>query len=798
MNPKRPLLLASIAICLFGSSRLAAFGWPSEAQEVARGLATDDPGERERAADRLVGLSPSSARPLVELALEDENDAVRVAAARAAVHFGYSGLAEQVAGWLKDRAPLLRVSALRVLAVEFDGRQLPAIARATVDPDEVVRSTAVRCLGRAPLALAEEVTSAATPALDDASPLVRVEAAVALGRLGGPSAVAPLALRLTEPEESVRRAAAVALGAIGDRKAVAALSFAIDDRSVSVAAAAAVALGELGDPSALPVLERTLLEPGWGPVHVAAAQALAKLDQRQGWEVIIQRLAEQDVAPALRGLLSPLSPTAAAAVTDCLLDSGGVALLECTRVAAEAGIRLDGLLGRARRGGLPAAKLFQAVPRTGDVELLVLAIERLARGTPAERHAALELLDRSAPLPRQTASLLAEALEVPGLDAKDVARLLLLLRPKDAKQGTLTQLARASDPVVAASARALLSAAADRDVLAPFANSPLEARIYGELLARGMSTQAAERLLAALASADNPLSEPEQRALSGLPADLPGASVKELVSLALRERGGTRDFVISLALRQKAVGPYLPPLFAEGSVQDRRSLTGFLLQLPGAEALEQAALADSDPWVLAQSAQRATLARAERLLALARTGSPAFVRSSALLGLARIDPKRAAEILRPCDLLTVPELGVRAAALWLVDRAQAACSARPLEDIVLLDREPVLRELGARALRRRDPAHRALRTCRAYDPDPDVALACAGPSADVEAASPARASGPSSVQIIPPWLDEAAPNCPYALIAPGGEVFIGVTDRRGEALVPGPLGSRILDPRVAL
>lgn|GEM_PF-2908926 len=798
MNPKRPLLLASVAICLFGSARLAAFGWPSEAQEVARGLGGDDSGERERAANRLVGLSPSSARPLVELALEDENDAVRIAAARAAVHFGYSGLAEQVTSWLKDRAPLLRVSALRVLAVEFDGRQVPAIARATVDPDEAVRATAVRCLGRAPLELAEEVSSAAMPALDDASPLVRAEAAVALGRLGGPSAVAPLALRLTEPEESVRRAAAVALGAIGDRKAVAALSFAIDDRSASVAAAAALALGELGDPSALSVLERTLLEPGWGPVHVAAAQALAKLDQRPGWDVILQRLAEQDVAPALRGLLSPLSPAAEAAVTECLLESGGVALLECTRVAAEAGIPLDGLLGRVRRGGLPAAKLFQVVPRTGDVELLVLAIERLARGSSGERHAALELLDRSAPLPRQTASLLAEALEVPGLGAKDVARLLLLLGPKDAKQGTLTELARASDPVVAASARALLSAADGHDILAPFAKSPLEARIYGEFLARGMQAEAAERLLAALARADDPLSEPEQRALSGLPVDLPGASVQELISLALRERGGTRDSLLSLALRQKAVGPYLPSLFAEGSVQDRRSLSGFLLQIPGGERLEQAALADADPWVLAQSAQRATLAQAERLLTLARTGSPAFVRSSALLGLARIDPKRAVEVLRPCDLLSAAELGVRAAALWLVDRAEVPCNARPLEDIVLLDREPVLRELAARALRRRDPAHRALRTCRTYDADPDVALTCTVASPGAEAAPPARASVVAPVQIIPPWLDEATPNCPYALIAPGGEVFIGVTDRRGEALVPGPLGSRILDPRVAL
>jgi len=482
--------------------------------------------------------------------------------------------------------------------------------------------------------------------------------------------------------------------------------------------------------------------------------------------------------------------------------SGGLGLLECARVAAASAVPLDGLVGRVRRGGLPTAKLFQVVQQTSDVELLVLAIERLERGSPTERHAALELLDRSAPLPSETARLLAKALEVPGLDAQDIARLLLLLQTADIGAQTLAQLERASDPLVVATVGALTwrDGAVLRDQPWNFSD-PLQERVLGQLLSRGMPRELACAVLHRLVARAAPLSPAALAALAGVPSDLSAAGVEDLALLAASEQGGQRDLLLSLLARQKSARLAIEQAFARGSAQDRRSLTAGLLHRNGDgplgdNPLGDRALSDADPWVRAHAAQRAGSAELEQLLVLSRTSSPAFVRASALLGLSRFAPKRAAEAVDACSLLAAGQLGVRVGALRLVDRAGLDCRDRSLADIVLLEREPILRELAARALGLRDPGHRALRSCRAYDAEPDVADACrAG------VAGERRAPGSPQlefVEVVPPWLDAPAASCPYALLDGNGDVFIGVTDRRGQALVPGPASARLLDPRVAL
>ena len=88
--------------------------------------------------------------------------------------------------------------------------------------------------------------------LDDPSSRIRRRAALALGRVGLPEAVEPLARRLeaTEAEPEVRLMAAFALGLIGDPAAAAPLRLALEDPSPKVRGRAAEALGRLGDPSA--------------------------------------------------------------------------------------------------------------------------------------------------------------------------------------------------------------------------------------------------------------------------------------------------------------------------------------------------------------------------------------------------------------------------------------------------------------------------------------------------------------------------------------------------------------------
>jgi hypothetical protein len=427
----------------------------------------------------------------------------------------------------------------------------------------------------------------------------------------------------------------------------------------------------------------------------------------------------------------------------------------------------------------------------------VLAIERLARGNLAERRAALDLLEESAPLPPETGHLLADALTVPGLGSPEVSRLLLLLEPRDVPESTLSQLERATDPMTRSSARALaaLGRLGRAPILAPFQGTAMEAWAYGRLLARGMSREVAQQLIAELTRQSVPLGAAMVLALDGVPRDLPEATVLELAVLLRAEQGVHRDRLLPIVAAQRAAAPILEPYFARASVQDRRSLSALFPRHPGLGELAGRALDDPDAWVRAQSAAGARRADIERLLQLTARSEPAFVRTAALLGLARLDAGRAMSSLGACELALAPELGVRLGALTVVTQTGAECPDLSLEDLVLLEREPVLRELAARTLRKRQPGHRVLRSCQAYDAEPDVAAACSARAfSRVEFEEPKL----EFVEIVPPWLDEPAPGCPYALFDASGQVILGVTDRLGRAPALGSAAARVLDPRIAL
>lgn len=100
---------------------------------------------------------------------------------------------------------------------------------------------------------------------------VRRRAALALGRVGLPEAVAPLSTVLAASDEDpeVRQMAAFALGLIGDRAAIGALVPALADQSVVVQGRAAEALGLIGDPSTTAVV---------GAMVASHARAAARLE----------------------------------------------------------------------------------------------------------------------------------------------------------------------------------------------------------------------------------------------------------------------------------------------------------------------------------------------------------------------------------------------------------------------------------------------------------------------------------------------------------------------------------------
>ena len=112
--------------------------------------------------------------------------------------------------------------------------------------------------------------------------LVRMRAAITLGKLGDPRAVEDLGVAVKDDDEwPVRQKAADALGELGDARAVDPLIAALREKkgnySYEVQMAAAAALAKIGDPRAVTALGDAVKYDDEWPVRKAAAQALGEI-----------------------------------------------------------------------------------------------------------------------------------------------------------------------------------------------------------------------------------------------------------------------------------------------------------------------------------------------------------------------------------------------------------------------------------------------------------------------------------------------------------------------------------------
>jgi beta-lactamase regulating signal transducer with metallopeptidase domain len=140
---------------------------------------------------------------------------------------------------------------------------------------------------QAALALASISGSVVDPlvvALNDRSPVVRRNAAWAIGEVRGSmfvargNALAPLIRLLSDGDATVRRAAAFSLSELKDSDAVEPLIVVLDDRDDAVRAMAAFALAEIRDGRATPALTRIAATDSSLEVRRAAAAALSEIN----------------------------------------------------------------------------------------------------------------------------------------------------------------------------------------------------------------------------------------------------------------------------------------------------------------------------------------------------------------------------------------------------------------------------------------------------------------------------------------------------------------------------------------
>jgi HEAT repeat protein len=143
---------------------------------------------------------------------------------------------------LKSEDLIVRLHATKALGDTRDARAVePLIANLK---DEKCGSTSANALAK----IGKPAVEPLVVALKDNNPIVRRNAAVALGKIKDASAVNPLITALKDENPIVRRNAAMALGEIKDTSAVEPLTAALKDDSPIVRKKAAIALKEMGKP----------------------------------------------------------------------------------------------------------------------------------------------------------------------------------------------------------------------------------------------------------------------------------------------------------------------------------------------------------------------------------------------------------------------------------------------------------------------------------------------------------------------------------------------------------------------
>ena len=173
--------------------------------------------------------------------------------------------------------------------------------------DQEERRDAVLKLGSMRLS---DASSAAVPALQDSSAIVKATAAKAILSLDGDKSAGLLIPLLEDKDEFVRREAAYALGLTQSAAATQALSERLlKDKEDGVRGAAAVALGEIGDEAAVVPLAGTLAPELSGSrrkreqnvfVLRAAASALGQIKSRAGTAALIAALGNEKLPGDVR------------------------------------------------------------------------------------------------------------------------------------------------------------------------------------------------------------------------------------------------------------------------------------------------------------------------------------------------------------------------------------------------------------------------------------------------------------------------------------------------------------------
>jgi HEAT repeat protein len=216
--------------------------------DAAEKLKATDPAVRRQGADFLGSSRDQKAVPYLVKALSDEAPAVRSSAIDGLCQLTSRESTKKISELLlQDKDALVRQQAASSLSYMADQSAGPALVKALKDDAPAVRYAAANTLGAMRYAPAED---ALISLLADAS--MRRVAISALGQLQSKKAAAEIFKSLADQDKYTRLEAVRALGAIGDKSAAPELEKRLDRaEEPSVRVEAALALAKMGLPGGL-------------------------------------------------------------------------------------------------------------------------------------------------------------------------------------------------------------------------------------------------------------------------------------------------------------------------------------------------------------------------------------------------------------------------------------------------------------------------------------------------------------------------------------------------------------------
>lgn len=393
----------ALGLPLLGAPRAFAwsFDWAGQVEADAELLQSDDPQKRHDAVAQLGKYDVSLTEHHLMRALEDPDQRVRLAAAKALGHGGSQKVVRIMIDWLGDPDPKVKQTAVEALGNIGGPDAAAAITRTLGDNDDAVRAQAVKALGLIGQRGNANVVVALIPRLEDPKTDVKLATIAQLEELGDRRAVIPMVARFSDSSTFVRTAAVKAVGKLGDKSAVPALIRLVGDPHEEVRTAAVGALGTLG---AVDAIDTLIDQLGTGTQlhHQKVAYALGQIAATPGagtagedaMRTLVESLAHPQQRQGAREALRVAGKAAVPALVahlDGRLKGDPKTAVELLEHAADPRAT-ETLAAELERGRVPVPAVLAALGATRDSDALVPVLRALSSKDAQIRLVAMEAL----------------------------------------------------------------------------------------------------------------------------------------------------------------------------------------------------------------------------------------------------------------------------------------------------------------------------------------------------------------------------------------------------------------------